>query len=99
MSAGWQVGDLALCVSVGPDYPAEVAVGSIYIVDAIWTGIRNSLTGEIGTCFDLVAVPRYGDEQAYDPARFRKIKPDTEAANADDAAWLKDLLAKPKVSA
>lgn len=99
MSAGWQVGDMALCASVGPRYPSDVAVGSIYIVEAIWTEIPQTDTKELGTCFDLAGVPRFGNNEAYDPRRFRKIKPDTEPANADDAAWLKDLLAKPKVTA
>ncbi len=95
MSAGWQVGDLALCVEPdkwemlwdeysGP-YPEA---GGVYRVNNIFTHDEK-----------LFLILDDFEDGAWHSVEFRKIKPDTEAANADDAAWLKDLLAKPKVRA
>ncbi|MES2782994.1 MAG: hypothetical protein V4657_09375 [Pseudomonadota bacterium] len=94
MSGGWQVGDLALCVDASlRSYPRMVLKkGKIYRVQSV----ALARCGETGLFLGEVnSVAPYG----FAAERFRKIKPDTEGANADDAAWLKDLLAKPRVSA
>ena len=94
---GWQVGDLALAiiegknphlVKPGHQHPRK---GGVYRVEAVnidWLGTLGlTLEGHHSSAV-------FG---AWKASGFRKIKPDTEGANEDDAAWLKDLLAKPKV--
>ena len=97
--SGWQKGDLAVCIkrgewchygtgeptNGGPKYNEIVTVRRVGI------GISGMPV--------LWLVGYKGDEvgDSFGSRRFRKIKPDTEGANEDDAAWLKDLLAKPKV--
>jgi len=96
MTDDWKVGDLALCIKIGrwtdhesgnnPEY------GSVYKVSEIW-----SATGCDGLALVLEGLECTLDGvwQDFLATRFRKIHPDTEPANADDAAWLKDLLKRP----
>ena len=96
MSDDWKVGDLALCLDNTPTLHEVEArllrVGRIYNVGAV--GIPDGGT-KVCLAFHEIAPrsPKRGN--AYCATRFRKIRPDTEPANADDAAWLKDLLKKP----
>lgn len=94
----WQVGDLALCIKVGLwrgtktgviiSGPAAGAIYKVVAFDIYPEGLILEFDEFVG-----VRIPR----RRFLASRFRKIKPDTEPANADDAAWLKDLL-KRKVN-
>jgi hypothetical protein len=96
MNAGWEVGDLALCVSRDERHAPVVQVGETYIVECIWDGVPQTDTLEPGICFDLVGVPRWGDECCYAPEHFRKIKPDAHESCEDEFVT---LLKRSKVSA
>lgn len=94
--SGWQVGDLALCVrflepAPRPDDPSDrLQKGRIYRVENVF-----HYDGHIGLQLEgMSAVETDEYYAAYDAGCFRKIKPDTEGANEDDAAWLKGLLSK-----
>lgn len=88
--SGWEVGDLALCLKTDPwnmmngSYVGEKPkFNGIYRVTLV-SLIHNTTWLEfldLGWC-------------DWEASNFRKIKPDTEGANEDDAAWLKDLLNK-----
>ncbi len=88
MADDWKPGDLALCVSRNPAYPPAVEWGSLFMVQEVWQGVLNLNTGVLGKCFDLVGVTRWGDNCAYDPRRFRKIKPLTDEEREQFAADL-----------
>ncbi len=88
---------MAVCIKVGPwdtTFGDPLVSGPEPRPSGIYRVIGDNLSdGEIYLNLE-------GFEWAeWAAIRFRKIKPDTEGANADDAAWLKDLLAKPRVSA
>lgn len=91
--SGWRVGDLALCVAEEQfsNYPNSgwgPKLGGIYHVSEV----ALFLEGDVALNFsEDTAYISIGGFSAYN---FRKIKPDTEGANEDDAAWLKDLLTK-----
>ncbi len=99
MSAGWEVGDLAVCTSTAPKGSHNIGAmaghakpkkNGIYKVERVIFYLNDCglvLEGHHSTHFT----------EAWAASGFRKIKPDTEGANEDDAAWLKDLLSKPKV--
>jgi hypothetical protein len=89
MSAGWQVGDLALCVVSSKLTQA----GQIYKIIRIWQHPFQ------GMAFDFEGMnsgSRFGPEGywGFNPCRFRKIKPDTEPCEEEFA-----LLIKRKVGA
>jgi hypothetical protein len=67
--------------------------GGVYVVEYVWDGIPNTDTGVLGLCLDLVGVPRWGDEQAFGPRRFRKIRPHTP--DAEDAETIRLLTGAP----
>ncbi len=71
--AGWEVGDLALCVSEGLcrcGCTNPVSKGRIYCVSAVLT---DPFEGT-GLCF--VEVPNAKNHEAFQSRNFRKIKPD-----------------------
>ena len=87
---------MALCVRflgppVSPDDPSDrLQKGRIYRVEKV-----VYYDGDIGLQLEGInAVESEDYYDAYDAGCFRKILPDTEGANEDDAAWLKDLLTK-----
>ena len=84
MSAGWQVGDLALCVVSSKLTQA----GQIYKIIRIWQHPSH------GMAFDFEGVnngSEYGPEGhwGFNPCRFRKIKPDTEPCEEEFAMLIK----------
>ena len=101
--SGWQVGDLALCVDVSERWVGNYIAtageylkkGGVYRVDHLSMLDANGLPG-IGL---YIYSNDFTGHRSAGSWRFRKIKPNTEGANEDDAAWLKDLLSKPKVQA
>lgn len=95
--SGWEVGDLALCVddgrvlciTCGAVHNGRISpsVNEILMVSVVAPGL-----GSVHGCTALVL--GFEDGRMGLASRFRKIKPDTEGANEDDAAWLKDLLTR-----
>jgi hypothetical protein len=92
----WQVGDLAVCVSVShPNYPhpfARLQVGRAYTVEAVgrpietWNG--RSFGGEraLGLCEVKPDIKGRG----YPESLFRKVRPDiTEACEEEFVTLLK----------
>lgn len=81
MNAGWQVGDLALCVDDGPpnlDFVRCVA-GNYYTV-------RNVVCNGAGLVFNEIENPC---AVGYKQDRFRKIKPDTEPCEEEFTVLIK----------
>ena len=95
--SGWAKGDLALCVlegrilcsSCGRHHTGILAPEKNEILKVVFMG---SGLGSHNDCMALAL--QFEDGRIGLATRFRKIKPDTEGANEDDAAWLKDLLTK-----
>ena len=93
--SGWQAGDLALCVKTTQwhgtktgnpiDGPPHNSIHKVIAIGSHEGGMTIAFAEFAGNPEPF----RY-----YLADRFRKIKPDTEGANEDDAAWLKDLLTK-----
>jgi hypothetical protein len=89
----WQPGDLALCVSRHESWPDYVQVGRVYIVEHVWHDSLNLLTGDLGTCLDLIGCERFGDNSAYGAFRFIKVSGHTP--DAEDAETIRLLTGKP----
>lgn len=95
--SGWEVGDLALCVEDGRILCATCGAfhtgkSSAFVNEILRVLVVAPGLGSMHGCTALVL--GFEDGRMGLASRFRKIKPDTEGANEDDAAWLKDLLTK-----
>jgi hypothetical protein len=91
MSEAWQAGDLALCISDSPNMfgePAPVKKGRIYRVTGTMISEPGFMdSGLLGLYLEGVRVP--SSSGAIAAIMFRKIKPDTEGAKDETAAWWK----------
>jgi len=99
MSAGWQIGDLAVCVNAS-NYGLQGVFGHLLTEGKVYKVLRLTtpprwLHGEAGLGLVIDGPKNKNPEGDWFEGRFRKVEKDTQAANADDAAWLKDLLTKP----
>ena len=81
--SGWAKGDLALCV--------DDNTTNLVVRNAVY---RVRLVKGPFLYLDGVFCGLGQGEDGVISRRFKRIKPDTEGANEDDAAWLKDLLTK-----
>ena len=85
----WQVGDLAVCVSLHRDFPPIIRVGNVYRVEWVTPELLNMETGTIGVGLDFEGVPRMDDGTcSYDPCRFRKVTPDKHESCEDEFVTL-----------
>src|SRR5690349_7029545 len=87
MSAGWEIGDVAVCVDAKPEASRKhtlLTEGAVYTV----SGFITSPSGELGlTLAGVVGTrpgPHFGKEGPYRSSRFRKIRPDTHERCEDD---------------
>lgn len=93
MSAGWEVGDLALCVLPSMTTPNALEVGRVYtVIDINLEWLDHDLVG-----LNLAEVVSYGEDwDGWMSDRFRKIKPDAHESCEDEFVT---LLKRSKVSA
>lgn len=105
MSAGWEVGDLAVCVNAGPlfirghtaygGYGREglLSEGRVYRVTGIFAWPHAPFLGD--ACLRLEGLNFYG----FCLPRFRKIRPDEQSGERTDWELLLDSVNAGKVEA
>ncbi len=99
MSAGWEVGDLALCVRggwlEGLDYGAYPEAGAIYTV----LGSKNFYDGDVFLLVDGAPQNVEPDGTDWGPlwlsTRFRKIKPDAHEDCEPEFVTLLNRIKRP----
>ena len=95
MSAGWQVGDLALCVEYNPQTCVSMGalkVGGIYTVAAV-------IPESYALCLALREVKSGHQNGSYRAFRFRKIRPDEREACEPEFVTLLNRIKRPAVIA
>lgn len=96
MSADWKVGDLALCVDARNSF--VLVEGRTYAVEGLSSGGPSWLGGSFGYGLYLQGVVSMGLTGAFDPRRFRKIRPDEPKACEEEFRILLQL-SKKRVAA
>lgn len=93
MSAGWEVGDLALCVSDSlpgvPGRAVRVQVGKTYTVTGVYV---SSVTATVGL---VLAEAKPRKHPGFHEELFRKIKPDAHEACEDEFVTLLERIKRP----